>query len=131
MTPALSRYRLPRRNRLQRQREFDGVRAQGTRAVRGCLIANWLPLAAGTECRLGVVLSLKVGPAVFRSRARRLLREAFRRHQHEFRSPVALILVARPSIAGKPFAFVERDLLRLLGEARLLAESTPTVVGAS
>jgi hypothetical protein len=44
---------------------------------------------------------------------------------------VALILVARPSIAGKPFAFVERDLLRLLGEARLLAESTPTVVGAS
>ena len=126
MTPPLMRYCLPRRNRLQRRCEFEKVRAQGTRAVRGCLIANWMPLASGTECRLGVVVSRKVGSAVVRSRARRLLREAFRRYQHAFRKPVALVLVARPSIADKAFAVVERDFLRLLGQAHLLADQTPT-----
>ena len=34
--------------------------------------------------RLGVVTSKKIGSAVARSRARRLLRESFRQHQHEF-----------------------------------------------
>jgi RNase P protein component len=52
---------------------------------------------------LGVVTSKKIGGAVQRSRARRLLRESFRQHQHEFAQPVELVLVARNSIAGKKF----------------------------
>jgi ribonuclease P protein component len=57
---------------------------------------------------------------VVRSRARRLLREAFRLHQHDLASPVDLVLVARPSIAGRPLADVERDFLAALRRARLL-----------
>jgi ribonuclease P protein component len=88
----------------------------------GCLIANWQRLPTSARSRLGVVVSSRVGGSVQRSRARRLLRESFRLHQHELRQPVDLILVARPSIAGQALAGVEKDLLSALYRARLLQE---------
>ena len=86
----------------------------------GCLIANWTKLPDGSAPKLGVVTGKKIGGAVVRSRARRLLRESFRRHQHEFAQPLELILVARNSIAQKDFAGVERDFLAALQRAKLL-----------
>jgi ribonuclease P protein component len=88
--------------------------------AQGCLIANWKPLPADARSRLGVITSRKVGGAVERNRARRLLRESFRRHQLELSKPVDLVLVARPSIAGKSFMQVEREFLLALGKAGLL-----------
>ena len=60
--------------------------------------------------------------AVTRSRARRLLRETFRLHQHDLRQPVTIVLVARSSILGKQRAEVERDFLSALRKAKLLKE---------
>ncbi|MES1181107.1 MAG: ribonuclease P protein component [Verrucomicrobiota bacterium] len=73
----------------------------------------------GAASRLGVVTSKKIGDAPDRSRARRLLRESFRLHQHEFSQPVDLVLVARNSIAGKSFAGVEKDFLAAVKRAGL------------
>ena len=73
--PSAPRFRLPREQRLQVRREFEQVRAGGERVVCGCLIANWLKLPPGRPSRLGVITSRKIGDAVIRSRARRLLRE--------------------------------------------------------
>ncbi len=112
--------RLPARSRLKLGHEFARVKVQGRRTVSGCLIANWLELAAGASPRLGVITSKKVGNAVHRARARRLLRETFRLHQHDLAQPVSLVLVARPSIARKGLAAVERDFLAALRHARLL-----------
>lgn len=121
MTASPSRPRLPlgRRQRLHGSREFARVRAEGQRQVCGCLILNWRRLAAGDSSRLGIVTSRKVGGSVIRSRARRLMREAFRTEQLELTEPVALVLVARPSLARKNFASVCRDLRRGLQEAGL------------
>ena len=69
---------------------------------------------------MGVITSGKIGGAVIRSRARRLLRESFRLHQTELNQPLDLVLVARPSIVGKRFADVERDFLTTLRKAGLL-----------
>lgn len=79
-----------------------------------------MALPAEAQSRLGVVTSRKVGNAVARSRARRLLRESFRRHQLELTSPVDLVLVARPSIAGKSFVEVEHAFLSAARKAGLL-----------
>ncbi len=107
--------------RLKQAREFARVRESGERLVTGCLIANWLklPLSASSS-RLGVVTSSRIGGAVVRSRARRLLREAFRLHQSELAQPVDLVLIARSSIAGKGFHAVEKDFLTTLRKAGLL-----------
>ena len=114
------RLRLGRTSRLRQSRDFARLRLQGERLVQGCLIANWNKLPEGGTSRLGVVTSRKVGSAVIRNRARRLLRESFRLHQHEFGQPLELILVARPSIANRPFSSVEKDFLATLRKAGLL-----------
>ncbi len=112
--------RLTRGMRLKQGRDFARVKAQGKRLVCGCLIANWLELPPGLPLRLGVITSRKVGEAVARNRARRLLREAFRLHQHDLRCPVDLVLVARNSISGKKLAGVEQDFLKALRQAKFL-----------
>ncbi len=109
----------PRSRRLKQQGEFARARAQGQRLICGCLIANVLPRPGRPTARLGVVTGKTVGNAVARNRARRLMRESFRLHQHELAGPVDLVLVARPSIAGKKLAEVERDFLRVLRQARI------------
>jgi ribonuclease P protein component len=114
------RLRLGRAARLTQSRDFARVRQQGERLAQGCLIANWHKLPEGAPAKLGVVTSRKIGGAVARNRARRLLRESFRRHRHEFAQPCELVLVARNSIAGKGFAEVEKDFLAALKRAGVL-----------
>jgi ribonuclease P protein component len=118
--PAPKRLRLTRKSRVTQNRDFLRIRQQGERLAQGCLVANWNMLTEGASPKLGVVTSRKIGGAVQRARARRLLRESFRLHQHEFVRPVELILVARNSIAGKKFADVEKDFLTSLRRAGLL-----------
>jgi ribonuclease P protein component len=114
--------RLPfrRAQRLKKNRDFARVRQTGQRLVNGCLILNWSTLPPGGAARLGVVTSGKLGNAVVRSRARRLLRESFRLHQHELAQPVELVLVARASIVGRGLAEVEKDFLTVARRASLL-----------
>ncbi len=114
--------RLTRSMRLRQGRDFQRAKGQGKRLVQGCLIANWLELPAGSVTRLGVITSRKIGGAVIRNRARRLMRESFRLHQHEINQSVDLVLIARNSIAGKSLAEVERDYLTALQRARLLKQ---------
>ncbi len=113
------RLRFGRAAHLKAGRDFNRLRQQGERLVCGCLIANWRELPAVSASRLGVITGVRIGNAVARSRARRLLRESFRLHQHGLARPVDLVLVARPSIAGKGLAEVERDFLTTLQKAGL------------
>jgi ribonuclease P protein component len=108
--------------RIKQGRDFSRVRQEGDRLVLGCLIANWRRLPSESRARLGVITSGKLGNAVVRSRARRLLREAFRLHQHDFAGPLDLVLVARASIRDKSLAGVEKDFLTVMRKAGLLKE---------
>jgi ribonuclease P protein component len=117
------RFRFGRGARLKTGRDFAQVRQRGERLVNGCLIANWVRLPRGATSRLGVITAGKIGNAVIRSRARRLLRETFRLHQHDLTQPLDLVLVARPSIAGKGLASVEKDFLTTFRKAGLLRQN--------
>ena len=111
---------LGRTKRLRRRGEFEQLREHGRRVTKGCLIVNWTVLPPGTPSRVGVITSRKLGKAHVRSRARRLLRESFRLHQHDLREPLAVALVARASILGRKLADVERDYLAAIRQAGLL-----------
>ncbi len=116
------RLKFDRAMRIKQGRDFSRVRQEGQRLVYGCMIANWRKLPAESKTRLGVITSGKLGNAVVRNRARRLLREAFRVHQHDLLQPVELVLVARASITEKGFSGVEKDFLTTLRKAGLLRE---------
>ena len=121
--PAGPLLRFSQAQRLQRSWEFGRTRLEGQRVVKGCLILNWRSGAAEAGegfPRLGVVTSRKIGNSVARSRARRLMREVFRRHQHDLRGPVDIVLVARQSIAGKSYGQVELDFMAAAKQAKLI-----------
>ena len=61
--------------------------------------------------RVGFAVSRKVGSAVARNRARRRLREAYRREQEAVQVPVDAVFVARP-------AALTRRFVDLCGEMR-------------
>lgn len=111
---------LPRARRILKPRDFGRVRQTGRRAVQGCLILNWLEIPERPHSRLGVVTSKRIGGAVVRSRARRLMRECFRKHQWKFAAPLDMVLVARNSIRGKMLADVEADFFRALHKSGML-----------
>ncbi|MFM7214522.1 MAG: ribonuclease P protein component [Verrucomicrobiota bacterium] len=118
--PSVPRLGLQRGQRLRAGCDFIRLKESGQRWVQGCLILNWQPASdPRSGSRIGVVTSKTIGNAVCRNRARRLLKEVFRRHQHAISVPVDLILVARKSIVGKGFDAVEADYLRSLKGARL------------
>jgi ribonuclease P protein component len=110
---------LPRNYRIQRGGDFSRIKREGQRVVQGCLILNWRLLPEAIGSRVGVITSKRIGNAVARNRARRLLREAFRQHQTQLVLPADLVLIARNSIVGRPFAAVEKDYLEALRKARL------------
>ena len=121
------RLRFGRAMRIKHGRDFAQVREQGGRLACGCLVANWRPLPAGSKTRLGVVCGSKVGAAVVRTRAKRLLRESFRLNQRLLAQPLDLVLVARASIVGRQLAGVERDFLAAMRKAGLLKPAAPSL----
>jgi len=124
---ALTRPRetLSRNQRLRSSGDFFRLKEQGKRHVQGCLIMNWQPSLPDGSTRLGVVTSRRIGGAVVRNRARRLLREVFRRNRFRMVEALAVVLVARPSIAAKDYRQVEHDFVEALRRARLLAPEPP------
>ena len=121
MTAAHRLHALPRGRRLQLPGEFLRVRNEGRRIVVGCLIVNWMETKR-TGSRLGVVTSRKIGSAVIRNRARRLMRECFRRHAPALLQNVDLVMVARNSIGGRALEEVEHDYLAALHRGGLIEQ---------
>ena len=122
---APARLRLTRAMRIRQGRDFARLKSQGQRLAQGGLVLNWLELPEGapsqSQARFAVITTRKLGNAVIRNRARRLLRECFRLHQHALRVPVEMVLIARRSLVGQSFAGVEADYLAILRSAKLIS----------
>lgn len=91
----------------------------------GALLINWLDAGEDQPTRIGIITTKRLGNAVVRNRARRLIREAFRHLRLEFTRNVELVVVARPSIVRKDADRVARDLQRFALKVGLIPESMP------
>jgi len=110
---------LSKSQRLLKPAQFQAVYQNGRKAVRPSLIL-WSLRAPSGPIRLGVVAGLKVGDAVRRNRARRMLREVFRRERDAMTGPADAVLVARRSLADATLEEVRSDLLSAARRTGLL-----------
>jgi ribonuclease P protein component len=108
--------RLGRERRLTRSTDIQETFAQQQKWV-GRFMVLWLRSGEKAELRLGVVSSRKVGGAVQRVRARRLLREVYRRNRHKLTGHFDVVLVARGNILKAESEAIEREFLALAGQA--------------
>jgi ribonuclease P protein component len=122
MTEAKKKLGLQKSCHLKHSSDFKRLRENGNRLICGCLVFNWMPLAEDSQSKIGVVTSRRLGSAVTRNRARRVLREVYRIHQYELAQPAEIVLVARNSIKESGFCDVERDFLKALHKAGLLRD---------
>ena len=103
---------LGRNRRLTKTSLFQQTYGQWRRVV-GLAMVLWLREGEGAALRLGVVAGRKVGGAVQRARAKRLMREAYRRNRHRFSGPFDVVLVARRAILETRWEDLVKELLEL------------------
>lgn len=100
---------------------YQAVFERGRSLACGTMVLRWAPNGLGKTC-LGVVTAKKtLRRAVDRSRARRLMREAFRLERPGLRPGFDLVLLARRRLAEISCQEARRDFLWLCRKARLVA----------
>ena len=109
---------LPKTERLQRGYQFRHAYEQG-RKFTGRLVVLYVVENSSARRALGVVTSRKVGGAVVRNRARRLLREAYRLNKQKLKTNLQIVMIARNAINGKRLRDVEAEVLRLFHAASM------------
>jgi ribonuclease P protein component len=101
---------------IRSSREIDRIFREGARSTSGILvvIASPTPQERGPLGRVAFVAGTKLGGAVVRNRAKRLLREAARAAGGPWESWDVVVL-GRPALLNTPVADISRDLRRRLG----------------
>lgn len=102
---------------------FRRLYSRGKSAVSPYLVMYTQKNRAG-ETRLGITVSTKVGGAVVRNRVRRRIREAYRRNEEKFSDAIDLVIVSRVRCAHASYAEIEKSLLTLARQLRLLKEGS-------
>jgi ribonuclease P protein component len=120
-----------RRQRLATPAQFDAVFKRGARLQGRLFLIVYAPNRARHH-RMGLAVGRKVGGAVARNRARRLLRESFRRTERAERNGYDLVVVAHPDIVACGQAEVDLELRRRLKriEAAAGPSGAPAAAGA-
>ncbi len=108
---------LPRKRMLKRRSDFQKVYRSGHSFAN-----RYFVLYERLSGRVAFAAGKKLGCAVVRNRVKRLLREAYRQHQHELRDGMALLLVGRRGAVKASGTEVERSFMRVARKAGIARE---------
>jgi ribonuclease P protein component len=119
MSPERS-FSFAKARRLTRAPEFERVRREGLVRRGKLLMLSATIVESSGLCRVGFITSRRVGSAVVRNRVRRRLREIVRRHQHDLRQDLWIVLIARRDAATASYRALEDEWLLLARRASIL-----------
>lgn len=103
-----------RANRVRKRAEYLEVQSGGLRVSADCLVFVVLRRPAGSPVRLGITASRKIGGAVQRSRARRLIREGFRAVFSELPQGLDIVVIVRRPLGERKLDSVLAEWKRAL-----------------
>jgi len=92
--------RLTRERRLRRRTDYLDIQRQGVRVVSPHFVFLLAPRIPAALSRLGVTATRKVGNSVVRNRAKRLVREVYRRSPGFVPEGVDLVVVVRSALTN-------------------------------
>lgn len=110
---------MQQRFRLRHSRDFARLQQEGRAYRHAWLILSTAPNAL-THNRYGFITGKRLGKAVVRNRLRRQLREVIRDLHPHLKTGQDIVLIARHTLVGKPFAEIRRIVYKLCQQARLL-----------
>ncbi len=103
---------LPRSERLRGTAHIQALFEQGKRQEHGSVTALWASEPGQT--RVGFAVSRRLGGGVKRNRARRRMREAYRRARGSIPPGVEVMFIGRSGVADAPFARLVTDMAHVV-----------------
>ena len=76
--------------------------------------------------RFGISVSKKVGTAVKRNRAKRIIRAAYGELREEIKKGFLIVISAKPEIEGKSSADIAREMRYAMKKLDMFTEETPS-----
>jgi ribonuclease P protein component len=98
-------------SRLRRRQDYQAVYEHGTRLSGSLMTVFFLPNTLGRP-RLGIAATRKIGSAVIRNRAKRRVRDLFRREQ--IREALDIVVIPRRELAEVPVTRLETEFRGIL-----------------
>jgi ribonuclease P protein component len=109
--------------RLRKRAEFQNVFDRGQR-IRGRFFTILMSPGSGAM-RLGIVASRKVGDAVRRNRAKRLIRELFRLYPKPLDAAADVVVIPRTELFDASYVNLEEDFRQVLHRGLTRLKRTP------
>jgi ribonuclease P protein component len=100
---------------IRRRADFEQAYDTGRRLT-GRFMTVFVRPTPGTSARLGIAATRKIGGAVIRNRAKRLVRELFRHHKPD--QTLDIVVVPRRELLDAPYPSLEREFSALVERAR-------------
>lgn len=99
--------------RIRRAPDYDRILDKG-KQCRCKYFGLYVLYGTGTQVRIGVIASRKLGNAIKRNRAKRLIRETFRRNRLKIPAGVEMVVVVHRPMVGSEQKEIEKAFLGAL-----------------
>ena len=108
--------KFPKTNRILKRGLYRRVYDEGRKFQARYFTAFVLP-NSGPQPRIGITVTRKIGNSVQRNRARRLVREVFRKNKWLVPSGVDIVINVKKALAEASYADIEGDFITFLERA--------------
>ena len=104
----------PKSERLARRSQFDKVMRDGRRKKVDTVCTLFFIPNGLDRKRLGIIASRKIGNAVIRNRAKRKIREVFRRIKTGISPAMDIVVISGKDLVSLPFCSLEEKISKTL-----------------